>query len=83
MLWHSLLQLAKDIAAAAQDDDPNDVRLRCATSRAYYAAFHCLSQNAPKRWRALTREIATKRRGIERIGHWGIARFAAKRAEPT
>lgn len=45
MLWHSLLQLAKDIAAAAPDDDPDDVRLRCATSRAYYAAFHCLSQN--------------------------------------
>ena len=45
MLWHSLLQLAKEIAAAAPDDDPDDVRLRCATSRAYYAAFHCLSQN--------------------------------------
>ena len=45
MLWHSLLQLAKEIAAAAQDDDPDDVRLRCATCGAYYAAFHCLSQN--------------------------------------
>ena len=45
MLWHSLLQLAKEIAAAAPDDDPDDVRLRCAISRAYYAAFHCLSQN--------------------------------------
>lgn len=84
MLWHSLLQLAKDIAAAAPDDDPDDARLRCAISRAYYAVFHCLSQNCAETLAGVyPRDFYQTARGTVHIGHWGIARFAAKRAEPT